>query len=229
MCAHAWQASRLPGLERPEEDRYLAGLGEERPTCKTVTALIGWNFDTPAFSNLTVIALRRGACDYLEKPVNLGELNLRVRRALDLRDATLRVRLQRRALLRLAAADGMIGESAVMRTLFGQIARSARTPSNVLVTGESGVGKELVARAIHGAGPRRDGPFIAVNCGAIHRRDGLGQACGGATARDQPGLALPQAQRDDRRRPVAVRPEALGRLGLDHDFDQVRALGCDGS
>ena len=114
-----------------------------------------------------VIALRRGACDYLEKPVSLNELNQRVRRALDLRDATLRNRLQKRALLRPPAAGGMIGESAVMRTLFEQIARSARTPSNVLVTGESGVGKELVARAIHDSGPRRDGPFIAVNCGAI--------------------------------------------------------------
>jgi DNA-binding NtrC family response regulator len=122
-----------------------------------------------AFATLetAIFALRRGACDYLEKPVSLDELNLRVRRALDLRDATMRARLQKRALLRPPAADGMIGESAVMRALFEQIARSARTPSNVLVTGESGVGKELVARAIHGAGPRRDGPFIAVNCGAI--------------------------------------------------------------
>jgi len=54
-----------------------------------------------------------------------------------------------------------------MRTLLEQIARSARTPSNVLITGESGVGKELVARAIHGASPRCDHTFVAVNCGAI--------------------------------------------------------------
>jgi len=114
-----------------------------------------------------VIALRRGACDYLEKPVSLDELNLRVRRALDYRDATLRARLQQRALLRPPAVDAIVGESKVMRVLFEQIARSARTPSNVLVTGESGVGKELVARAIHGASPRCDGAFVAVNCGAI--------------------------------------------------------------
>ena len=54
-----------------------------------------------------------------------------------------------------------------MRVLLEQIARSARTRGNVLITGESGVGKELVARAIHGTSPWCDGTFIAVNCGAI--------------------------------------------------------------
>ena len=54
-----------------------------------------------------------------------------------------------------------------MRALREQIARSARTPSTVLITGESGVGKELVARAVHAASARRNRPFIAVNCGAI--------------------------------------------------------------
>ena len=54
-----------------------------------------------------------------------------------------------------------------MHVLRDQIAKSARTPSTVLITGESGVGKELVARAVHAAGPRRDRAFIAVNCGAI--------------------------------------------------------------
>jgi DNA-binding NtrC family response regulator len=114
-----------------------------------------------------ITALRRGACDYLEKPVALDELNLRVRRALESREVTLRARLEQRAMLRPPAAGPLIGESGVMRALLEQIARSARTPSNVLITGESGVGKELVARAIHDASPRRDGAFVAVNCGAI--------------------------------------------------------------
>ena len=114
-----------------------------------------------------ITALRGGACDYLEKPVALDELNLRVRRALEHREAAFPARLQQRAMLRSPAVDPLIGESGVMRALLEQIARSARTPSNVLITGESGVGKELVARAIHGASPRRDGPFVAVNCGAI--------------------------------------------------------------
>jgi two-component system response regulator PilR (NtrC family) len=114
-----------------------------------------------------VTALRRGACDYLEKPLHLDELSLRVRRALESREAILRARLQQRALLRPLTVDTLVGESHAMRALLEQIARSARTPSNVLITGESGVGKELVARAIHGASPRCDRTFIAVNCGAI--------------------------------------------------------------
>jgi DNA-binding NtrC family response regulator len=114
-----------------------------------------------------VTALRRGACDYLEKPLSLDELNLRVRRALEYREAIWRARLRQRALLRPPAADPLIGDSPSMRVLREQIARSARTPSNVLITGESGVGKELVARAIHGASPRSNRAFIAVNCGAI--------------------------------------------------------------
>jgi len=114
-----------------------------------------------------VTALRRGACDYLEKPVRLEELKRRVRHALEYREATWRVRLQQRALSRPPALHTLIGESSAMRTLLEQIARSARTPSNVLITGESGVGKELVARAIHGASPRCDHTFVAVNCGAI--------------------------------------------------------------
>jgi two-component system response regulator PilR (NtrC family) len=114
-----------------------------------------------------VTALRHGACDYIEKPLHLDELHLRVRRALDYREALWRARLQQRALLRPLPADALVGESGNMRVLLEQIARSARTPSNVLITGESGVGKELVARAIHRASPRCERTFIAVNCGAI--------------------------------------------------------------
>ena len=63
--------------------------------------------------------------------------------------------------------DALIGESPAISALREQIQRSARMPSNVLITGESGVGKEVAARAIHAASGRRDRPFIAVNCGAI--------------------------------------------------------------
>jgi DNA-binding NtrC family response regulator len=114
-----------------------------------------------------VTALRRGACDYLEKPLGLDDLYLRVRRALEYREALWRARPEQHALPRPPAVDALIGEGSAMRVLLEQIARSARTPSNVLITGASGVGKELVARAIHGASPRCDRAFVAVNCGAI--------------------------------------------------------------
>ncbi len=114
-----------------------------------------------------IAALRRGACDYVEKPFCLDDLKLRVRRSLRDREATWRERLAQRALPAPPAAHTLVGDSAAVRAVREQIARSAATPSNVLITGESGVGKELVARAIHDASPRREGAFVALNCGAI--------------------------------------------------------------
>ena len=67
------------------------------------------------------------------------------------------------------AATGFVGESPVMHDLYARIARMAASKAPVFVTGESGTGKELCARAIHGGSARRNGPFIAVNCGAIPR------------------------------------------------------------
>ncbi|PYO56189.1 MAG: Fis family transcriptional regulator, partial [Candidatus Rokuibacteriota bacterium] len=114
-----------------------------------------------------IAALRRGACDYLEKPFTVGDLKLRVRRLLQYREMVWRERLLQRALHPRPSGHTLIGESGAIRTVRDQIARSAGTPSNVLITGESGVGKELVSRAVHAASARRDRAFIALNCGAI--------------------------------------------------------------
>jgi len=114
-----------------------------------------------------IAALRRGACDYLEKPFTVGDLKLRVRRLLQYREMVWRERLLQRALHPRPSGHTLIGESGAIRTVRDQIARSGGTPSNVLITGESGVGKELVARAVHAASARRDRAFIALNCGAI--------------------------------------------------------------
>ncbi|PYO33091.1 MAG: Fis family transcriptional regulator [Candidatus Rokuibacteriota bacterium] len=114
-----------------------------------------------------IAALRRGACDYLEKPFTAGDLKLRVRRLLQYREMVWRERLLQRALHPRPSGHTLIGESGAIRAVRDQIARSAGTSSNVLITGESGVGKELVARAVHAASARRDRAFIALNCGAI--------------------------------------------------------------
>ena len=115
-----------------------------------------------------IAALRHGAWDYLEKPFCIDELSARVERVLAQREALWRERVRSRdAHQPRAVAEALVGESGVMRALREQIARTARTPSTVLITGESGVGKELVARAVHAASSRRNRPFIAVNCGAI--------------------------------------------------------------
>ena len=121
-----------------------------------------------AFASLdtAVAALRQGASDYLEKPFCLDELSYRLQRILGQRE-TRREPLRPLHEPEAQACDALIGDSDAMHVLRDQIAKSARTPSTVLITGESGVGKELVARAVHAAGPRRDRAFIAVNCGAI--------------------------------------------------------------
>jgi two-component system response regulator HydG len=113
-----------------------------------------------------VEALRLGAFDYLSKPVDVDELALVVERAV--RETELRRELAR---LRAGAGEGargrIIGRAPPMRRLFELIERVAPTRATVLVTGETGTGKELVARAVHELSDRARRPFIAVNCSAL--------------------------------------------------------------
>ncbi|HKN77821.1 MAG TPA: sigma-54 dependent transcriptional regulator, partial [Lysobacter sp.] len=116
-----------------------------------------------AFGNVeaAVEALRAGAFDFVAKPVDLSVLRDLVRHALDLRE-------KRRTI---AAADPVaarfFGDSPAIATLRQTIAKVARSQAPVYIAGESGVGKELTARTIHDQGPRANGPFVPVNCGAI--------------------------------------------------------------
>ncbi|PYM61419.1 MAG: hypothetical protein DMD79_12895 [Candidatus Rokuibacteriota bacterium] len=114
-----------------------------------------------------VEAMRLGAYDYLTKPFPVEELREAVHGALERRALRREARYLRDELAWHEGLDELIGGSAAMRRVYELIGQVARTTSTVLVTGESGTGKELIARAIHRQGPRRDGPFIAVNCGAL--------------------------------------------------------------
>src|SRR2546427_6669833 len=114
-----------------------------------------------------ISALRGGACDFLEKPFEIEDLKQRVRRLLLCRETIWKERLVPRALQERPAGGTLVGESDAIRAVREQIVLAARTPSNVLITGESGVGKELVAHAVHDASRGHDGAFVAVNCGAI--------------------------------------------------------------
>jgi len=112
-----------------------------------------------------VAALKAGAFDYLAKPVSLDQLRTLVRSALKLpRPEAGRQSVEVREA---AEASLLIGESPLMRATREMIERLARSQAPVHVTGESGSGKELAARLIHLKGARREGPFVAVNCGAI--------------------------------------------------------------
>jgi two-component system, NtrC family, response regulator PilR len=112
-----------------------------------------------------VAALKAGAFDYLAKPVSLQQLRTLVRSALKLpRQAPVR---RSEGEPEVAQSPALIGDSAIMQSTRDLIAKLARSQAPVHVTGESGSGKELAARLIHDAGPRSEGPFTAVNCGAI--------------------------------------------------------------
>jgi two-component system response regulator HydG len=107
-------------------------------------------------------ATRLGALDYLVKPADQHRLMAAVRNARE------RARHNaEEAETHRGGHDVMIGDSPAMRALFAQVSRVASTDVTVLIQGESGVGKELVAAALHRAGRRPDGPFVAINCAAI--------------------------------------------------------------
>ena len=113
-----------------------------------------------------VRATKLGAFTFLEKPLTPEGVLLSLSSAMELR----RARLEARALRAdLGLAGEMVGESQGIKRVRDLIARVGPTDSRVLITGESGVGKELVAAAIHAASPRRDRPFVRVNCAAIPR------------------------------------------------------------
>jgi len=114
-----------------------------------------------------VSAMREGAWDFLTKPVNLGRLSMLVKRALENRELVLRHRQMEAELERKRLSQNMIGKSPAMRKVLDTIGRVAPTRASVLITGESGVGKELVADAIHELSPRKGKPMVKVHCAAL--------------------------------------------------------------
>ncbi|MBN1608820.1 MAG: sigma 54-interacting transcriptional regulator, partial [Polyangiaceae bacterium] len=145
-----------PNVDGYEEGfRVLEALLRRAPSTKVVVITGKGDETAPG-------ALERGAFDYLNKPVDLDELKVVLRRALYLH------RLERRARetesCYRGGFEGMLGTSAPMQAVFRTIDQVAASSAPVLVLGESGTGKEMVARAIHRRSPRRDGPFVAINC-----------------------------------------------------------------
>jgi two-component system response regulator PilR (NtrC family) len=121
-----------------------------------------------AFGGLdsAIEALRLGAVDYLIKPFQHEELIAKVRRLAEHRRLVLENRNLRRT-LDAATPRNMIGDSPAMKAVLDTVDRVASLPSHVLITGESGTGKDLVARAIHERGSRAKAPFVPINCAAI--------------------------------------------------------------
>jgi DNA-binding NtrC family response regulator len=116
-----------------------------------------------------VEAMRSGAVDYLTKPFVFDELRFRLERLAEERLMRQEVEALRRVLGPSVAYGGLVGHSAGMRNVFEQIEQFAENPSNVLIVGETGTGKELVARALHSLSSRATEPFVPVACAAIPR------------------------------------------------------------
>jgi two-component system response regulator AtoC len=149
---------RLPGMDGIEVLERIKAIDEGMEVI-LVTAV--------KTVRTAVAAMKLGAFDYLTKPFEEDELLSLSRRALERRALEREVAFLRSELARAHDADEIVGRHPAIEKLHGLIAQVARTPTTVLITGESGTGKELVARAIHHQGPRREGPFIAVNPAAI--------------------------------------------------------------
>jgi two-component system response regulator AtoC len=150
----------MPDVTGIEVIRGLSSLAEaDRPQVLMMTA--------HASVDSAVEAMKLGALDYLQKPFDVDELLVVVQRALELQ----RLRTQHRYLLSERDADfnhyGIVGRSAVMQEVIRTATLVAQSRSTILITGETGTGKELVARAIHYHAAQREMPLIKVNCAAI--------------------------------------------------------------
>jgi DNA-binding NtrC family response regulator len=153
----------LTDLRMPEVDGITV-LRQLRPQRPTLPIVIMTAFATVESA---IEGLRKGAFDYILKPFKLAEISHTVERAISYG------RLQRQnkslasELKKTWSKHEIVGKSAAIKTVFDLIERVAPAQSNVLITGESGVGKEVVAKAIHHQSPRAQKPFVAINCTAI--------------------------------------------------------------
>jgi DNA-binding NtrC family response regulator len=149
---------RLPGIGGME---VLRALQEHSPQTEVIIATGFSSVDS------AIDAIRAGAYHYITKPVKMAELKLLVARALD-KVALVREReVLREALLTQHHPFGMLGSSVAMQKIFRLVDKVGPLDCTVLLQGESGTGKEMVARALHEAGPRREGPFVSFNCGGF--------------------------------------------------------------
>jgi DNA-binding NtrC family response regulator len=152
----------LPPDGTPEAGiEQLAEFLSKQPDCKIV--VVSGAGDT----EFMVRAVDEGAFDFLTKPVDPDVLMIVVERALTRHRLERRVEELQHSLAESTPDEAMIGESSAFRTAVQTAERVARSDLPVLITGENGTGKELMARRVHEASPRADEPFVAVNCGAL--------------------------------------------------------------
>jgi DNA-binding NtrC family response regulator len=139
----------------------LDRVRREHPATPVVLITAFGSIDT------AIRAVKEGAFDYISKPFDISVLVSTVRRALAIQATPAPGPAEDETEAAADLARQMVGRSPAMLDVYKMVARVADANAAVLITGESGTGKELVARAIHGNGPRADEPFVGVNCGAL--------------------------------------------------------------
>jgi DNA-binding NtrC family response regulator len=149
---------KLPGMDGLELLEKLKGQNSHTPV--VVMSAFG------TVEN-AVEAMKRGAVDFLPKPFSLDHLSVVVERALDVRKLRDENRDLREALGQRYQFENIVGHSPEMQEIFATVTRVAPTRATVLLAGESGVGKDMIARAIHEHSPRKGRPFVKINCTAI--------------------------------------------------------------
>jgi two-component system C4-dicarboxylate transport response regulator DctD len=150
---------RLPGMDGMALLEQVRGIDPDLPV-----VLITGHGDV----SLAVQAMKNGAHDFIEKPFSPDYLVEVVRRALDKRRLTLEVRRLRAQLENRDQLESrLIGRSPAMARVRQLVASLGNSAADILIEGETGTGKELVARCLHEAGPRRSGNFVAINCGGL--------------------------------------------------------------
>ncbi|MFN8626935.1 MAG: sigma-54 dependent transcriptional regulator [Candidatus Binatia bacterium] len=149
---------KLPGMSGIELLGAIRGLDPDIP----VVVLTAHGTVQTA-----VEAMKQGAFDYLLKPFDVQAIELIVRNALELRQCRTENRFLKEQVPATAVFENLVGSSAAMQAIYELIRQVAPAKTAVLITGETGTGKELVARAVHNLSPRRDKLFVPLNCAAI--------------------------------------------------------------
>ena len=142
-------------------EQVLAKITAENPGIPVIVLTGHGSIDS------AVDAMRNGAYDFLTKPLNLDQLILIVKRALQGRELALKHKELQEELNSRKSFESIIGKSAEMQRIFETVRKAAGSKASVLITGESGVGKELIANALHNLSPRRENSMIKVHCAAL--------------------------------------------------------------
>ncbi|HLW52821.1 MAG TPA: sigma-54 dependent transcriptional regulator [Candidatus Angelobacter sp.] len=153
----------LTDLKMPRMDgmELLQRLAEQPQPIAVVLLTAQGNID------LAVDAMKAGAYDFIQKPVDMARLRQILQNAARQRGTTIELEVTRRKLRDAGELGAMVGSSRPMQEIFRLVEMVAPSTASVLITGESGTGKEMVARTIHDLSPRKNKPFVAINCSAI--------------------------------------------------------------